>query len=222
MVAFHLLVVADEPHLSHKLTRALEHEGFAVQAAADAASTLARIDAMPDGMIIDVDLPDGDGRDLCQALRVRGVDAPALFMIARETMSDPRVEVGALTEDDYLVKPFRLDEAVGRVRALLRRSRAAAPISYGTLRLDPVMRAVRGELGAVSLTPTEFRVLTTLAEQRGRIVPRSDLVRAAWPADVQVSDNSLDQYITRLRSKLRKVSTGAAIVTTRGVGYRLD
>jgi two-component system response regulator MprA len=177
MLAFRLLVVVADHDLRHRLTRALEQDGFAVQSAPDIASTLAPIDAIPDAMIIEQSLPDGDSRELRQALRARG---------------------------------------------LLRRAHAGAPTTFGPLRLDPVTQDVHGEAGAVALTPTEFRVLTALAERRGTIIGRRDLVRAAWPAGASVSDNSLDQYIARVRGKLRRVTADAAIVTTRGIGYRLE
>jgi two-component system response regulator MprA len=221
MLAFRLLVVADDEPLRHQLARALEHDGFVVQARADATTALARLDAPPDGFVIEVDLPDGDGRDLRRALQARGIDAPALFLTAPETPPEPRPDTDP-DADDYLAKPVRAADAVGRVRAMLQRSPAGAPITFRTLWLDPVMHAVRGELGAMSLTPTEFRVLAALAERGGVIIPRRDLVRAAWPEDAIVSDNSLDQYIARLRDKLRNVTAQTAIVTTRRVGYRLE
>jgi DNA-binding response OmpR family regulator len=221
MLAIHLLIVAGDADLRHRLTRAFEHEGFLVQAAGDAASALSRLDVTPDGLIIEVDLPDADGRDLRETLRVLGVDAPVLFLMGPASSADPRAGAGS-TPDDHLTKPIRIDEAVGRLRALLHQSPAAAPITFRSLRLDPVLHAVRGEIGATSLTPTEFRVLATLAERGGVVIRRGELVRSAWPEGVAVSDNSLDQYIARLRDKLRAVTARTAIVTTRGVGYRLE
>jgi two-component system response regulator MprA len=221
MLAFRLFVVVADDDLRAGLTRALEHEGFAVQATGDVASTLAHIDAIPDAMIIERSLPDGDGRDLRQALRARGIDASALFIVDREGPAEPHAGGGG-GGDDQLVRPFTPAEAVSRIRALLRRARTTASISFGTLQLDPVLHAVRGERGAVSLTPTEFRVLEALAERRGAMVRRRELVEAAWPPGAEVSDNSLDQYIARVRGKLRQVTGGTAIVTTRGVGYRLE
>src|SRR6185295_8094784 len=104
-------------------------------------------------------------RDLSRALRARGVNAPALFLIAGDTATRPLTSIGADT-DDYVTEPFGLPEVVARVRALIRGSRSAAPTAFGTVRLDPVMHAVSGEAGAVSLTPTEYRVLSALAEGR--------------------------------------------------------
>jgi DNA-binding response OmpR family regulator len=200
MAATRILVVASDADLRDRLTRGLAEQGCAVEQAVDATSALARISGAPDALMIEVDLPDADGRDLHEALRARGIDAPAVFLA-------PRCDVG---------------EAIGRTRALLQSRRTAAPLTCGAFSLDPAAHAIRGEIGAASLTPTEYRVLAALAEHRGVIVRRKDLVRAAWPPDVIVSDNSLDQYITRLRGKLRTVTTGAAIVTTRGIGYRLE
>ena len=221
MLAFRLLVVVADHDLRHRLTRALEQDGFAVQSAPDIASTLEHIDAIPDAMIIEQSLPDGDSRELRQALRARGIDASALFIVDREAAAGRPAGTG-VGADGYLVRPFAPAEAVGRARGLLRRAHAGAPTTFGPVRLDPVTLDVHGEAGAVALTPTEFRVLTALAERRGTIIGRRDLVRAAWPAGAAVSDNSLDQYIARVRGKLRRVTADATIVTTRGVGYRLE
>lgn len=218
VLADRLLVVIADDALRARLTDALEDDGYAVQAAGDAVTALARVDAPPDGLVIGGDLPDADGHDLRRALLARGVTAPALFLRRCDAPATP--VLGDRGQDDVLATPVDLDEARARVRALLRR--AATPIPSGSLRLDPVMRAVQGERGAVALTPTEFRVLAALLERRGVIIRRADLVGAAWPADATVSDNSLDQYIARLRAKLDQVSGSSTIVTTRGVGYRLE
>ena len=220
MLADRLLVVVADDVLRSRLTRALGKQGHAVQAAGDAVTALARLDAPPDVLIIADDLPDADARDLRQAMLARGVPAPALCLVRREAPADARPAGGG--PDELLTAPIDVDEALVRVRTLLRRDRAATHVPPGALQLDPVLRAVRGEHGAVSLTPTEYRVLAALVERRGVIVRRGDLVGAAWPADAMVSDNSLDQYIARLRAKLDRVTGGASIVTTRGVGYRLD
>jgi two-component system response regulator MprA len=124
--------------------------------------------------------------------------------------------------DDYVTKPFHFDEVVARLRALLRRSGTDPATEVGALRLDPVAHAISGEDGEVSLTPTEFRLLATLAAQPGAVVRRRELIRAAWPEGAIVHDNTLDQYVARLRRKLREVSSGAAIGTSHGVGYRLE
>ena len=216
-----LLVVEDDRDLRSLLVRGLGEHGFKVEAVADAATALERIDDAPDGLVIDVGLPDADGRDLCQALRARGIDAPVLFLTARDALTD-RLSGFSAGGDDYVTKPFHFDEVVARLQALLRRSRSDASTTVGALRLDPMAHAIAGEHGKASLTPTEFRVLAALAAQPGTVVRRHDLVRAAWPEGAIVHDNTLDQYVTRLRRKLREVSTQAAIVTAHGVGYRLE
>jgi DNA-binding response OmpR family regulator len=218
---FSLLLVENDSDLRERLSQGLSQAGFDVHATSDATTAMRPAERAPDAMVIDVDLPDGDGRELSRALRARGVSAPALFLVPGDTASAPLSSIGG-EADDYVTEPFGLPEVVARVRALLRSARSTSPTSFGTVRLDPVMHAVSGESGAVSLTPTEYRVLSALAEGRGGIVRRQELVRAGWPEGAIVHDNTLDQYITRLRSKLRKVTVGTAIVTTRGVGYRLQ
>jgi DNA-binding response OmpR family regulator len=218
--AFRLLVVEDDPELRLALLRGLGEEGFDVRAVGDAASAMEVVDEEPDGLVIDVGLPDADGRDLCQALRARGVDAPVLFLTARDAVTD-RLAGFSAGGDDYVTKPFHFDEVVARLRALLRRVGADAATTFGALRLDPVAHSVSGDDGEASLTPTEFRLLAALARQPGAVVRRRELVRAAWPDGAIVHDNTLDQYVARLRRKLRETSAQATIETTHGVGYRL-
>jgi DNA-binding response OmpR family regulator len=221
VTVFRLLVVEDDPELRSLLLRGLGEEGFEVQAVGDAASAMAHVEEVPDGLVIDVGLPDADGRDLCQALRARGVEAPVLFLTARVAVTD-RLAGFSAGGDDYVTKPFHFDEVVARLRALLRRSGADASTTVGELRLDPVAHSISGDDGEASLTPTEFRLLAALAGQPGAVVRRRELVRAAWPEGAIVHDNTLDQYVARLRRKLREVSARAAIATAHGVGYRLE
>jgi DNA-binding response OmpR family regulator len=221
VTAFRLLVVEDDPELRQLLSRGLGEEGFEVRAVADAASAMTRIDDAPDGLVIDVGLPDADGRDLCQALRARGIDVPVLFLTARDAMTD-RLAGFSAGGDDYVTKPFHFDEVVARLRAMLRRSAADASTTVGALRLDPVAHAITGEHGEALLTPTEFRLLAALAAQPGAVVRRRELVRAAWPDGAIVYDNTLDQYVARLRRKLREISSQTTIATAHGVGYRLQ
>ena len=220
MTAFRLLVVEDDPELRSLLSRGLGEEGFEVDAVGDGAGAMARAHDPPDGLIIDIGLPDADGRDLCQALRARGVDAPVLFLTARDAMPD-RLAGFSAGGDDYVTKPFHFDEVVARLRALMRRSGADPATTVAGLRLDPVTHSVSTDGDAVSLTPTEFRLLAALAARPRTVVRRAELVRAAWPAGAIVHDNTLDQYVARLRRKLREVCAPVAIETAHGVGYRL-
>src|SRR4051812_49765168 len=158
MAAHRLLVVEDDPDLRSLLRRGLEEEGFEVSLAATGAAALDRSDDDPDALVVDIGLPDADGRDVCQALRARGCGAPVLFLTARDALTD-RLSGFSAGGDDYLTKPFHFDEVVARVRALLRRSGAHAAVGLGNMRLGPVAHPLRGPRGGVSLTPHEFRAL---------------------------------------------------------------
>ncbi len=215
-----LLVVEDDGDLRSSLRRGLSEEGFAVTAVPDGAGALAALGAPPDALVIDIGLPDADGRDVCQALRARGVGAPVLFLTARDAVTD-RLSGFSAGGDDYLTKPFHFGELVARLRALLRRAGVDPATTVGDLRLDPVGHAAHAGEEQVSLTPTEFRLLAALAGQAGAVLRRADLVRAAWPDGAIVHDNTLDQYVTRLRRKLRELGAQTAIVTVHGVGYQL-
>jgi DNA-binding response OmpR family regulator len=220
VTVFSLLVVEDDAELRSLLLRGLGEEGFDVRAVGDASAAMAQIDDAPDALVIDVGLPDADGRDLCQALRARGTTAPVLFLTARDAVTD-RLAGFSAGGDDYLTKPFHFDELVARLRALLRRSGADPAATVGTLRLDPVAHRVSDDGHAATLTPTEFRVLAALVARPDEVIRRRELIRAAWPEGAIVHDNTLDQYVARLRRKLREVTDDVTITTVHGVGYRL-
>jgi two-component system response regulator MprA len=143
-----------------------------------------------------------------------------LFLTARDAVTD-RLSGFSAGGDDYLTKPFHFGELVARLRALLRRSGADPSTAVGRLRLDPVTHALTSGDGEVPLTPTEFRLLAALASQPGAVLRRLDLTRAGWPDGAIVHDNTLDQYVARLRRKLREVAADVGIATVHGVGYRL-
>jgi two-component system, OmpR family, response regulator len=213
----------DDSDLRQVLERALRAEGFDVRAtmtgheAVEAFST-----APPDLLVLDIGLPDADGRDVCQALRSHGVRAPVLFLTARDALPD-RLSGFHAGGDDYLTKPFALAELVVRVRALLRRTGAADTSAElgAELRLDPAAHALRTPERSETLTPTEFRILATLAARAGDVVRRAELTAAAWPDGAIVHANTLDTYIGRLRRKLDAVESSQGIETVRGVGYAL-
>ena len=205
------------------LERALHSEGFDVSVAADGADLLAAAERqVPDAFVIDIGLPDSDGRDVCQALRARGIDAPVLFLTARGALTD-RLSGFHAGGDDYLVKPFAFKELVVRLRALIRRgAEPAERHDEDRLSLDPARHSVAVDGDHVALTPTEYRLLAALAARPGEVVRRAELVAAGWPDGAIVHDNTLDAYVARLRRKLRGIGREGAIATAHGVGYRLE
>ncbi|GAA4212804.1 response regulator transcription factor [Actinocatenispora rupis] len=217
MTGHRVLVVEDDHGLRDVLARGLRDERFDVVTAADGAGALRTVDGRVDAAVLDIGLPDADGRDVCAAMRADGLDLPVVFLTARDTLPD-RLSGFSAGGDDYLPKPFHVAELAARIRAALRRSGRTAGIAVDGLRLDPVRHEVRTGGVAVPLTPTEFRLLACLMAEPGAAVRRHALVAAGWPAGAQVSANTLDQYLLRLRRKVNDL--GARIDTVRGVGYR--
>jgi two-component system response regulator MprA len=212
----------DDAELRSVLSRALRAEGFDVRATATGRDAVARFSGdPPDVLVLDIGLPDSDGRDVCQALRAHGVEAPVLFLTARGALTDRLAGFGA-GGDDYLTKPFALAELLVRVRALGRRTEGRSqPPEPGGMQLDPATHAIRAGDRNVPLTPTEFRLLAVLVARPGEVVRRRELVAAAWPDGAIVHENTLDTYVGRLRRKLRDLGVEAEISTARGVGYSL-
>jgi two-component system response regulator MprA len=217
-------IAEDDGDLRRALERALAEEGFDVAVASSGGELLASVEAsVPDVLVIDIGLPDSDGRDVCQAVRARGVRSPVIFLTARGALTD-RLAGFHAGGDDYLVKPFEFKELVARLHALVRRTpERPEPEGDGSgLRLDPAMHAAATADAAVTLTPTEFRLLAALVARPGEVVRRRELTASAWPDGAIVHDNTLDAYVARLRRKLRELGTDAGIATVHGVGYRLD
>ena len=220
-MALLLTVVEDDHALRSTLTRGLREEGYRVGAAATGAAALELIaKEAPAAIVMDIGLPDADGRDVCQALRARGVDAPVLFLTARDALTD-RLSGFHAGGDDYLVKPFAFAELVVRLGALVRR-RVAEPVEPGLLHLDPTEHSASLGTATEALTPTEYRVLAALVARAPKVVRRSELVAAAWPEGAIVHDNTLDTYVKRVRRKLATLGHGYedAIGTVYGTGYR--
>lgn len=218
-----ILVVEDEPAIRDGLRRALEREGFAVITAAGAAEALAVAEReRPQLVLLDLGLPDGDGRDVCVELHRRG-PTPVIMLTARGSEVDRIVglELGA---DDYVVKPFSSAEVIARVRAVLRRAGAgappAAPIHVGTLTVDPLGRRATTPGGELDLTRREFDVLAALARRGDAVTTREQLFDEVWGGPWYGSPKVLDVQISALRRKLADAG-GPGIETVRGVGYRM-
>ena len=224
MLAATVLILEDEPQLRDVLVRSLRAEGFdagGVPTAHELIERLSRAEQAPDLLIIDIGLPDADGRDVCQALRARGVETPVLFLTARDALTD-RLAGFSAGGDDYVTKPFDIEEVAARLQALLRRAGGGAPASSAGMEFDPTERIIAQDEARLTLTPTEFRLLAALAARQGRACGRLELTRTAWPYGAIVHDNTLDVYIARLRRKLGSLPRPPKIVTVHGTGYRLE
>ena len=220
-----ILFVEDEEAISAPFSKVLEREGYEPVVARTAAEALSLAEHLePDLVLLDLTLPDGDGRDVCRQLR-RNSDVPIVMLTARGTELDRVVglEMGA---DDYVVKPFSGAEVVSRIRAVLRRSRPGErhelPLVIADLEVDPAARSVRLGGALLNLTRKEFDLLTELARNAGRVVSREDLMARVWDVNWFGSTKTLDVHIGSLRKKLGDdPATPAHIETVRGVGFRL-
>lgn len=217
-----VLVVEDDADLRRVVRQGLEEEGFEVVLAHTGAEAMSLAEsAPPDLVVLDIGLPDSDGRDICQALRSQGNDVPILFLTAADAASDRLLGFGA-GGDDYLIKPFEFAELVARLNALAKRSRIERRAEIGDLSLDPVTHKLSTPSGETDLTPTEFRLLGALASRPGEAIRRREMIAAAWPAGAIVNDNTLDVYVGRLRRKISALQSSSEIKTVHGVGYRLE
>jgi two-component system OmpR family response regulator len=214
-------VCEDDPSVRRVLADALRRDGHLVVMAHNGheAITLFSDRRDLDVLVLDIGLPDADGRDVCQALRAGGQMVPVLFLTALDRLHD-KISGFHAGGDDYLSKPFAVSELLVRVEALARR-RADSDGPQAGVRLDPKRFALIAAGGEARLTPTEFRLVAALAARPGEVVRRRRLVAAAWPDGAMVSENTLDSYIRRLRGKLVDVGSLMAIETVRGVGYVL-
>ncbi len=221
-----LLIAEDDASLRDVLVRSLRAEGFAARAVGSGRELLDQaLSTPPAAFVIDIGLPDSDGRDVCQALRAQGIGAPVLFLTARDALTD-RLSGFTVGGDDYVTKPFDIEEVVARLQALLRRadqaSHSTGSADGAGVVLDPAELTVSLGDRTQPLTPTEFRLLAALAGRSSKAISRAELIRTAWPHGAIVQDNTLDVYVARIRRKLRVLPEAPAIKTVHGVGYRLQ
>jgi two-component system response regulator MprA len=219
-----ILVVDDERAVRDALRRALELQGYEVELAADGAEALARLNANghPDAIVLDILMPEIDGLEVCRRLRRAGNSVPVLMLTARDAVGD-RVEGLDAGADDYLVKPFALEELLARVRALLRRGAASVDgvLRFADLELDPQTREVRRGGERIELTRTEFNLLELFMLNPRQVLTRSIIFERVWGYDFGFASNSLDVYIGYLRRKTEAGGKPRLIQTVRGVGYAL-
>lgn len=230
-----LVVVDDEPTIRELLTTSLRFAGFEVHAAADGASALTLVrDTHPDLVVLDVMLPDMDGFTVTRRMRDRGLDVPVLFLTARDDTAD---KVTGLTVggDDYVTKPFSLEEVVARIRAVLRRGRAVqagaddAVLRYADLEIDEDAREVRRGGRTIDLSPTEYALLRYLTLNAGRVLSKTQILDHVWQYDWGGDGSIVESYISYLRRKIDRPGAEDAgeeppvplIHTKRGVGYVL-
>ena len=220
-----LLVVDDDRGLRDVLRRALSLSGYEVRLAESGAEALGEVaTGVPDAMVLDIGLPDIDGLEVCRTLRREGNRLPVLMLTARDAVSD-RIDGLDAGADDYLVKPFDIDELKARLRALLRRRGGEGDIdgglAFAELKLDSARHGVTVDGNFVELTRTEYQLLELLMINPRRVLPHSLIYDRVWGYDFGPSSNALRVYVGYLRRKLEDAGARPLIHTIRGVGYAL-
>ena len=219
-----VLIVDDDPDLRHFLRQELEVEGYSCDEAASGQQALARIRSQSwDLVLLDWSLPDFSGVEVCRRMRASDISTPVLMLTARDDVRE-RVEALDSGADDYLTKPFSLEELLARVRARLRRrelerSGEGGVLRLGDLELDPRCREVRRAGDLVSLSVREFDLLEYLLAHAGQVQQRRTILQAVWGPTFIGDDNLLDVYIRYLRRKLEPIGRPTLIQTVRGVGF---
>jgi two-component system response regulator MprA len=219
-----ILVVDDEPAVRDALRRALALEGYEVETASDGREAIKTLSqSTPDAVVLDLLMPELDGLEVCRRLRAAGDETPILILTARDAVGDrvAGLDAGA---DDYLVKPFSLDELLARLRALLRRTGrngGGDALRFADLSLDPGTREVRRGSRRIDLTKTEFLLLELFIRNPRQVLTRSLVFERVWGYDFGPMSNSLEVYVGYLRRKLEAEGEPRLIHTVRGVGYAL-
>jgi two-component system OmpR family response regulator len=223
MTGHRLLVVDDDDNLRSMLSAALRHYGFDVDVAADGSEALGRIQAeKPDLVVLDVMMPGLDGFEVCRLIRSKGDLTPVLFLTARGDTADKVTGLKA-GGDDYLEKPFSLDELTARIEAILRRTQDSPPgnvLTLADLSLDEDAHVVTRDGVSVHLSPTEYRLLRYLLINRGRVVSKAQIMASVWDYDFDGDGGVVETYIGYLRRKLDN-SEPKLIHTVRGFGYTM-
>jgi len=218
-----ILIVEDQRRLGHFLRKGLTECAYTVTLVPTCREARdALCETAYDAIILDLGLPDGDGLDLLQEWRRGGFNDPVLILSARDALQD-RIRGLDLGADDYLAKPFSIEELVARVRSLLRRKSDSKQtvLEHRTLRMDLLARAVTLKGRAVELTSREFALLEVFLQNPGRILPRTLIAEKIWESHYDVDTNLLDVYMSKLRSKLEPDGEARIFKTLRGVGYQL-
>ncbi len=221
-----ILVVDDDRAVRESLRRSLSFNGYTVDLAEDGVEALEAINnERPDALVLDVMMPRLDGLEVCRPLRSTGDDLPILVLTARDSVSE-RVSGLDAGADDYLPKPFALEELLARLRALLRRTgpedaSEGAVMTFADLTLDPSTREVHRGNRSISLTRTEFSLLEMLIANPRRVLTRSRILEEVWGFDFPTSGNALEVYVGYLRRKTESEGEPRLIHTVRGVGYVL-
>jgi two-component system, OmpR family, response regulator MprA len=220
-----LLVVDDDRALREVLRRALTLAGYEVRLTESGAGALSEVtSSVPDAVVLDVGLPDIDGLEVCRLLRREGNRVPVLMLTAKDAVSD-RIDGLDAGADDYLVKPFDVDELKARMRALLRRAGGEGDVdgglTFGELRLDPARHGVAVGEKFVELTRTEYQLLELLMLNPRRVLPHSLIYDRVWGYDFGPTSNALRVYVGYLRRRLEEAGASSVIHTVRGVGYAL-
>ncbi|MER5685951.1 response regulator transcription factor [Streptomyces sp. NPDC002205] len=218
-----VLVVDDDPAIRRSLERGLRLAGFAVALAGGGRPALAHVRREPtDVVVLDISMPDLDGIQVCRALREDGNDLPVLMLSALDETAD-RIAGLQAGGDDYLIKPFSLQELVLRLDALLRRRppRNTDMVRVGRLVLEPASREARLDSELLALTRREFELLEILARNAGIVLTRDQLLERVWGYDVEVRTDAVDTFVSYLRRKLESGGRARIIHTVRGVGFVL-